>query len=171
MAYHLALSDHFSSDELHRRYRACTDPVERSRWHIVWLKSCHRATPQIAEATGYAPGWVRTIIHRYNDGGAEALKDRRHAHPGALPLLTPEQEAALEAAIDSGEAPDSGPWSGPKVARWIEQATGREQVHDQRGWEYLVRLGFTAQTPRPRHEQADPAAQAAFKKGPRRRSR
>ncbi len=164
MAYHLPLAEHLSSSELHRRYRACTDPVERSRWHIVWLKSCHRTTPQIAEATGYASGWVRTVVHRYNDGGAEGLKDRRHAHLGASRLLTAEQEADLDAALDGGQAPDGGPWTGPKVARWIERTTGRERVHDQRGWDYLVRLGFSAQTPRPHHDQADPAAGAAFKK-------
>ena len=30
MPYHLALTDHFPSDEFHRRYRTCDDPVERS---------------------------------------------------------------------------------------------------------------------------------------------
>ena len=53
---------------------------------------------------------------------------------------------------------------GPKVARWIEETTGREHVHDQRGWDYRIRLGFSAQTPRPRHKEADAQAQAAFKK-------
>jgi transposase len=37
-------------------------------------------------------------------------------------------------------------------------------VHPQRGWEYLRRLGYTPQVPRPQHAQADPAAQDAFKK-------
>ena len=81
-----------------------------------------------------------------------------------VPLLTPEQQADLDAALEGGEAPDGGPWNGPKVARWIERATGREHVHDQRGWDYLVRLGFSSQSPRPAHDEADPAAGVAFKK-------
>jgi len=38
-------------------------------------------------------------------------------------------------------------------------------VAPQRGWEQLRALGLTPQRPRPREERADPAAQAAFKKG------
>lgn len=164
MANHLKLADHLDADELRRRYRGATDSVERSHWHIVWLKRRGRTTPQIAAATGYSANWIRTIIHRYNAGGPEALGDRRHANRGAEPLLSPEQQAELDQALSSGKAPDGGPWNGPKVARWIEQRTGREHVHNQRGWEYLIRLGFSAQTPRPRHARSDEAAQAAFKR-------
>ena len=164
MPYHLPLADHFTTDEIHRRYRACADPVERARWHAVWLKSQGRTTPQIARATGYAPAWVRATVHRYNDGGAPALRDRRHDHPGSRPLLNDEQQAEPDRVLATEAAPDGGKWTGPKVARWIEQATGRAHVHDQRGWEYLLRLGFSAQTPRPAHEAADAAEQAAFKK-------
>ena len=38
-------------------------------------------------------------------------------------------------------------------------------VSEQRGWEWMRRLGFTPQRPRPRETRADPEAQAAFKKG------
>jgi transposase len=38
-------------------------------------------------------------------------------------------------------------------------------VDPARGWEWMRRLGFTPQRPRPRETRADPAAQAAFKKG------
>ena len=30
-----------------------------------------------------------------------------------------------------------------KVARWIEQVTGRKRVWNQRGWDYLKRPGLT----------------------------
>ena len=39
-------------------------------------------------------------------------------------------------------------WSGPKVARWIEERTGLEKVHAQRGWEYLRKVGMSSQVPR-----------------------
>ena len=38
-------------------------------------------------------------------------------------------------------------------------------ISEQRGWEWMRRLGFTPQRPRPRETRADLAAQAAFKKG------
>jgi len=160
----LQLAEHFSEAELYERYRRTKDPVERSHWQVIWLKQRGKTTDEIQEVIGYSAYWIRTLIHRYNDQGEEGLTDRRHAHPGAAPMLCDEQQAELEGLLEREKAPDGGPWTGPKVARWIEQATGRAHVHDQRGWDYLLRLGFSAQTPRPRHDQADPAAQAAFKK-------
>ena len=164
MAHHLALAEHFSTDELHARYRAATDPVERTHWQIIWLKSQGKSTPEIASVVGYSANWTRTLLHRYNAKGAEGLRDHRHRNAGAAALLSDEQQAELEAALAGEKAPDGGLWTGPKIARWIEEKTGREHVHDQRGWDYLIRLGFSAQTPRPRHAEADAAAQAAFKK-------
>ena len=167
----LSLADHLPDAEVRARFRACRDATERARWQVIWLKTQHRTTADIAHVTGHTPLWIRTLIHRYNDGGPDAMRDRRHDHPGAPAMLTTEQQADLDAALASGTAPDGGPWSGPKVARWIEATTGRAHVHDQRGWEWLVRLGFSAQTPRPHHDKADPAAQAAFKEQARRTSR
>ncbi|MEM1269456.1 MAG: winged helix-turn-helix domain-containing protein [Bacteroidota bacterium] len=160
----LPLKDHLSDDEVYARFHACRDTTERARWQVIYLKTQHRTAKAIAEVTGYSPRWVRALIHRYNDGGPEALRDRRHDHPGAPAMLSSEQQADLDAALETGSAPDGGLWTGPKVARWIERATGRAHVHNQRGWEWMLRLGFSAQTPRPAHDGADLAAQAAFKK-------
>ncbi len=46
----------------------------------------------------------------------------------------------------------------------MSQRLGRP-VSEQRGWEWMRRLGFTPQRPRPRETRADAEAQAAFKKG------
>jgi transposase len=106
---------------------------------------------------------VAEIVRRYAEGGPGGPGDRRRGNAGAKPLLDRAQRAALAQAL-RGAPPEGGLWSGPKVAAWIAATTGR-QVHPQRGWEYLLKLGFTLQRPRPRHAKADPAAQAAFKKG------
>jgi len=55
-------------------------------------------------------------------------------------------------------------WTGPDVARWVAEKTGREQVAPQRGHDYLRRVGMSPRRPRPRHQNADPAEQAAFTK-------
>ena len=162
MPRRLTLASHLTVDELHARYRQATDPVARSHWQIIWLVAQRPPTAQVATATGYTPAWSRTLARRYNAGGPAALGDRRRANPGGVPLLRAGQQAQLAALLD-GPAPDGGVWTGPKVAAWMAEHLGHP-VHAQRGGEVLRRLGFTLQRLRPRHTQADPVAQAAFKK-------
>lgn len=160
------MSPHASTEELEHRYRKARDPVERSHYQIVWLLSEGRTTGEVCEVTGYSPGWVRRIARRYNEWGVEGLGDRRHANPGAKEraLLDEEGEAQLLEAL-SGPPPGGGMWSGPKVARWIERRNGLEKVHVQRGFEYLRRVGYTPQVPRPANAKGvDPQEREAFKK-------
>ena len=85
---------------------------------------------------------------------------------GARPLLSDPQREQLAAAI---EAPvptrlGGGLWSGRKVARWVQAATGRA-IRPQQGCVFLRQLGFGLRVPRPRHRKAaSPEEQAAFKK-------
>ncbi len=90
------------------------------------------------------------------------MGDRRHGNPGAQAILSVELQQQLLEELQSPPA-DQGLWTGRKVAAWIKDKTGR-QVHPQRGWEYLRRLGGTLRVPRPRHAKADPDEQEAFKK-------
>lgn len=167
MARTLHLPPHLPLDELERRYRGARDPVARSHWQIVWLLARGEPTAAVCRATGYCANWVREVARRYREGGPEALGDRRHANPGGAPLLAPAQQEELRAAL-AGPAPDGGLWTCRKVAAWIGERIGRP-VGEQRGWEYLRRLGLTLQRPRPRETRADPDAQAAFKRGASRR--
>ena len=94
----------------------------------------------------------------------DGLGDQRARNTGARPLLSQEDEAALREAL--AEPPtDGGLWSGPKVAAWMARHLGRAAVHPQRGWDALQRLGWSLQSPRPRHPRAaTPAQKAALKK-------
>jgi transposase len=163
MVKRLTLKAHLDTGELERRYRGSDDPVARSQWQILWLLARGEPTAAVAASTGYSPTWIYAVVRRYNAEGAAGVGDRRHRNPGAAPLLAPDQRVALRAAL-AHPAPDGGAWTGPKVAAWMADRLGRP-VGPQRGWAYLRRLGFSPQVPRPRHAQADPAAQAAFKKG------
>jgi transposase len=163
MPRRLTAAPHLPTEELERRDRAARDPVERSHWHIVWLVASGRACPEVAAVVGYSVDWVRAVLRRYNEGGPDALGDRRRANPGAAPLLEAGQQEDLRTAL-AGPAPDGGLWTCRKVADWIGERVGRP-VAEARGWEYLRRLGFSPQRPRPRETRADPAAQAAFKRG------
>jgi transposase len=163
MARRLILPPHLSVVELERRYRGARDPVARSHWQIVWLLARGSPTAEVARATGYSPNWVREVARRYREGGPAGLGDRRHANPGGAPLLDAARQEELRAAL-AGPAPDGGLWTCRQVAAWIGDRVGRP-VAEARGWEWMRRLGFTPQRPRPREVRADPAAQEAFKKG------
>jgi transposase len=154
---------HLSVAELGQRYRAARDPVERSQLQIIWLVGQGHRRKAVAQITGYSGRWVAEVVRRYNAEGPEGLGDRRHGNAGAKPMLDAAQRKELIQALH-GPPPQGGLWSGPKVAAWIAARTGRK-VHPQRGWDYLVKLGFTLKRPRPRHAKASPEAQEAFKKG------
>jgi len=159
----LSLADHLTSQQLRERMRQAQDVRLRSHYQVIYLASQGLSAPKIAQTVGYSANWVRTLVHRYNDHGKAGLVDRRQHNPGQEPLLSPEQSAQLERALEASPA-DGGLWNGPKVARWIAQRTRREFVYAQQGWAYLRRLGYTAQAPRRRHAEADAEAQQAFKK-------
>ena|SRR6185295_11766449 len=162
MARRMVIALHLPIEELQQRYRTAEDPVARSQWQILWLLAQGLPTAQVAQVTGYGVRWIQEIARRYRAGPA-AIGDRRHTNPGAAPLLDGELQAQLRAAL-AGPSPDGGIWTGRWVAHWMSERLGK-RVRVQRGWEWMRRLGFTPQRPRPREPRADAAAQEAFKKG------
>lgn len=159
----LVIPPHLDVDELEQRYRRAKDPVARSQWQIVWLLARGDPTAAVAESTGYSANWIREVARRYRADGPAGIGDRRRGNPGAAPLLDAAQQEELREAL-GGPAPGGGIWTCRGVAAWIAAAIGRP-VDPARGWEWMRRLGFTPQRPRPRETRADPEAQAAFKKG------
>ncbi len=158
------VAEHLGLEEVRARHRAARDPVERDRWRMIRLLVAGRSLADVAEATGSSTRWVREVVRRYNADGPDGLADRRHANPGAAPLLDADGRAALEAAL-AQPPPEGGRWTCTRVAAWIADRTGQETVPAQRGWVYLRRTGHSPQVPRPRHVRAaDAAAQAAFQK-------
>jgi transposase len=83
-------------------------------------------------------------------------------------LLDEEGQGRLREALLKDDPPGGGMWSGPKVARWMEEETGMQRVHAQRGWEYLKKVGMSLKVPRPSNAQgADASEREAYKKAPR----
>jgi transposase len=148
---------------LTQRARQAPDTTEARRWQLVRLIADGKTIQDAAHLVGLGYSYARRMLGRYNDHGPEAMRNRwrEQKPPPPRPLLSPEQREELQQLL-AGPAPDGGLWNGPKVAQWIKERTGRERVHPQRGWDYLRRLRHTPHVPRPRSEQADPAAQAAF---------
>jgi transposase len=161
----LPVERHLTANRARARYRACRHPVEKTRWHAVWLllrADAPRTPAQVAELVGLSVVTVRDVLHRWNDRGPDGLADRRRAN-GAKPKLTDGQRVALFAALQQRPR-DGGLWTGPKVARFVADRWG-VTVRPQTGWQWLNDLGFTLQVPRPSHPRsAGPAARRRWKK-------
>jgi transposase len=161
-------SEESESSRLERLYREAKDPVLRTHLLMVWRMSLGDSVGEVARMVGYSEKWVREIARRYEREGVEGLGDRRHGNPGAKEraLLDEEGQQRLRQALLEETPPGGGMWSGPKVARWIEEKTGVHRVHAQRGWEYLRKVGHSPQVPRPSNVQgAEAQEREAFKKG------
>lgn len=153
-------------NELRERYKTAATHDERTRWQALLLLSdpaVPRRRGEVAQIVQRSANWISTTVTRYNAEGPDGPKDRRkgRSHP---PLLLDEvQRQALDLRLQS--PPDEeGKWTARQVAAWIEATVGH-RVDVVTGWNYLRRLRYSVQLPRPQHPQAaGPAAQDAYKK-------
>ncbi|VTR92428.1 Uncharacterized protein OS=Geitlerinema sp. PCC 7407 GN=GEI7407_2720 PE=4 SV=1 [Gemmata massiliana] len=67
------------------KYRACRHPVEKTRWHLVWLllRTDEPRPPAPAVAlVGVSVITARAVLHRWNEPGPGGLTDRRAPNGG-----------------------------------------------------------------------------------------
>jgi transposase len=153
MPRRITIQPHLTIEELGQRHRNATDPVERSHYQIIWLLAQGQLTEDVAKVTGYSRSWIYELIWGYNRIGPQTLGDKRHDHPGAAPLLTPEQVELLRVALKT-EHPSGKKWNGALASEWMSEILGRS-VSRQRGWEYLKLLKRKVpRTPKPRKPKA-----------------
>ncbi len=165
----MTIKPHLGTAELEGRYETASDPVAKSHFHALWLLSKGYEIDEVAELLSFSTRWVYQLVRRYNDGGPDCLGDQRVNNGTAPTIVT---APALEALRERLKTPpdDGGLWSGPKVARWLARFHKLKSVHDQRGWDALVAIGYSIQKPRPRHpEAANDDDRAGLKKTPARR--
>src|SRR3954452_754618 len=163
MKIRVYLVEHLSVDELYRLYREEKDPTKRTHLQALWLVTSGRPAKFAAEVTGYTQRWLSVLIGRCNEAGVEGLGDRRQFNPGSRPLLDADKRERLDRALDH-PPPEGGLWTGRLVAQWICGLVNR-LGSPRCGLNYLRRLGFTPQGPRPRHAAGDFAVQERFKAG------
>jgi transposase len=156
---------HRTVNQIGHTFRTCRPPVEKTRWHAIWLLArtdVDRTPAQVADLVGLSAVTVRDVLHRWNAEGPAGLTDRRKGN-GSDPRLTARQRAALYAALQK-RAPDGGLWTGPKVVRYVADRW-RVSVGPVTGWRWLRDLGFTLQVPRPSHPRsADRPTRRRWKK-------
>ena len=156
---------HRAANQIRQKYRACRHPVEKVRWHALWLlaRTDEPRTPaQAGGLVGLSAVTVRVVLHRWNAHGPAGVADGRKGN-GSSPKLTARQRDALYAALQK-RPPDGGLWTGPKAARYVRDRWG-VVVCPQTGWRWLRGLGFTLQVPRPSHPRsADRPTRRRWKK-------
>ena len=161
-----SLTHHCSGEELKQKYFKSQDLVESRRWHLLWKISLGWSIKNSAIAIGINYDYAKEIVKKYNNLGAEGVKNqknrRRKQSGGRKTLLSKKQFEKLKQELET-QPNDGGVWTGTKVARWIEKETGMKKVWNQRGWDYLKKLKYSWQSPRPEHGKGDKLEQEIFK--------
>ncbi len=92
---------HRTVNQIANKYRACRHPVEKVRWHAIWLlaRTDEPRTPaQVADLVGLSDVTVRQVLHRWNADGPAGLIDQRQ-HNRSDSKLTARRRAALLTAL------------------------------------------------------------------------
>lgn len=164
----MQILEHDSLTDLQRLAKRERDGRVRLRLQGVILGRQGRSSREIGAALGVSSRSARDWIKRYNEGGVAALQEQPGR--GRPPRLKPEEHASFRARIEAGAQPQDGVCTlrGTDLQRILEHEFG--VIYTVNGvYRLLHRLGYSSLVPRPRHAQADPARQEAFKKKSRRR--
>jgi transposase len=144
---------------LKAQYRREGQADRRLRLHGLWLLREGRSVDETADTVGVHRRTVDRWVAWYRAGGLAGVLAHRQGGHGQPRKLTPDQEARLRQAVATGRFR-----SAAEVGNWI--ATTWSVSYRPGGLETLLRrLGAAPKVPRPRHEKADPVAQAAWQKG------
>ncbi|MDQ2762791.1 MAG: helix-turn-helix domain-containing protein [Pseudomonadota bacterium] len=152
-----------SSGELRALSAKCRDGAQVRRLLVVAMVFDGASRTEAAAGNGMDRQTLRDWVHRYNEGGVDALKSRES--PGHTPALTGAQMAELYQLVVDG--PDLAT---AEVARWrivdLQGAVTRRflvDVHHSTVGKWLHQLRLTRLQPRPVHLKKDPEAEMAFK--------
>jgi putative transposase len=117
-----------------------------------------------AESCGMDRQTLRDWVHRYNATGLAGLRSVKP--PGPRSKLSEQQQAELAALVEVGPDP-----ARHGVVRWRRIDLRDEllrrfgvALHERSVGKVLAKLGYRRLSVRPRHPQADEAAQETFKK-------
>lgn len=163
MAKALVVSDSLSVAQLRDLVHRESDGRVRARLLAVAHLLSGHSPAQSEDLFGLKATQLRFWIRRYNAEGVAGLADRPRS--GARPRLSPAQCEALLAQLHQGPPAETGlaAWRGEDVRRLLHTAFGI--AYSLSGvYALLHRLKQSNLVPRPQHPQADPAAQARFKK-------
>ena len=148
-----------SEAALKRRYLAEGQPRRRQWLQGLWLLRRGWGVDAVADAVGAGRRTVERWIDWYRTGGLAGVLAHRQGGHGQPARLTAEQREQLADEVATGRFRTAA-----EIRAWIGEAFG---VAYRPGGAYslLGRLRCHPKVPRPMHEKANPAAQAAWKGG------
>jgi transposase len=149
-----------SEAALKARYRAEADSQQRLRLHGLWLLRQGQPVAAVAAAVGVHRRTVERWVDWYrHEGGLAGVRAHRQGGVGQPPRLTREQQEQVGDIVATGRFRTAA-----EIGRWIADTYG---VTYRPGGvaDLLRRLRCHPKVPRPLHEKADLAAQAAWKGG------
>lgn len=168
MAIRIERSEHSASD-LRRLACRCGDGDRARRMLALAMVLDGASRGDAARAAGMQRQTLRDWVVRYNGEGVEGLADRPRS--GRPALMTAAQLAELDRIVETG--PDI---EVDRVVRWrcvdlkgVIAERFDVNISERSVGRVLNRRGFRRLSARPRHPNADEAAQEAFKKTSRRR--
>lgn len=145
---------------LKRRYRAAADGRRRMRLQGLWLLRQGQPVDAVATAVGVHRRTVERWVDWYrHEGGLTGVLAHRQGGYGQPARLTADQQEQVATEVATGRFATAA-----AIGAWIAETYG---VAYRPGGVYdlLGRLRCHPKVPRPLHERADLAAQAAWKKG------
>jgi len=147
--------------ERYARYAAERDVGRRARLPVLWLVRTGAGVAAAGRPAGVGGRSAERWLGWYRRGGlAEVLRRvPGHGARGAPGRLTAAQQERL-----LGEARAGACRTDDEARRWVAAEFGVRST-DQGMDAALARLGVHPKVPRPMAAKADPAAQAAWKKG------
>lgn len=159
--YQLYVAWQHTADELYRAYRMEDDRALRTRLHALWLlREGGRSRKEIAAVLGVHVSTIQVWLDWYRVGGLEEVtRHQQGAGGGRTARLSADQELRLWALACTGRFRCI-----EDARQWVEDTYGIVYTYD--GMRSLLdRLEIVSKVPRPCADNADFAAQEAWKKG------
>lgn len=156
----VAWTEDDTEETLRVAYRQEGDAEIRMRLQALWLlRSGERTVGEVAQIVGVDYRTVQRWVAWYRAGGLEAVRTHRMGGYGQIPRLTPEQQEALAAEVETGRFRNA-----VAIRAWVAETFG--VAYTEGGmYSLLERLRCRPKVPRPLHQKADLADQGAWKKG------
>jgi transposase len=135
----------------------------RIRLQAIVLAGQGRTAEEIADLLDVSRRAIQKWVHRYNQSGVEGLQ--RRCGQGRREKLSLEEKDRLCSRIEAGPREDDEVCTlrGKDVQQIVKKEFGKlYQLSSV--YALLHRLGYSCLMPRPKHRQANPQVQEAFKK-------
>lgn len=148
-----------------RRGKKDASPVTWRRALVVLMSAQRRSPAEIADAIDAKEGWVRGIIHAFNDAGIDALRPKwRGGRPRSI---TEDMRARIVEVAKTAPQLVGDPythWSLSKLASYLVKAGIVPTISKERLREILIEEGFSIQRTKTWKWSPDPEFDAKQKR-------